>query len=283
MWVVVSVDMEGASGVVSAKQIRENTPQWHEARALLVGDVNAAVEGALAGGADQVVLHDSHGIENINVPPAALHERAQVIYGRPVLLYEQLERGIEGLGEVGCAFLVGYHAGPGVPAILSHLYSWPLLREVRLNGRAASEGAVAAALAGAYGIPTTLVTGDDATCADLRDWCPDIEPGVVKYALSRYAGRCLPLGAARAVIREAAERAVANRRRHRLPEVATPVRLEVQFVAEQVARMVALMPGVERRGPDRVSYTAPDVPAAYRCLNAMFCIATSPVTLPGGG
>src|SRR5262245_51105234 len=105
MRVVVSVDMEGASGVVSSKQFRENTPQWHEARRLLVGDVNAAIEGAVAAGAEQFVLHDSHGLDFINLPMEALHERAQVVYGQPVLLYEQLEADLEQTGGYACAFL----------------------------------------------------------------------------------------------------------------------------------------------------------------------------------
>jgi D-amino peptidase len=282
MRVVMSVDMEGASGVVSVKQIRENTPQWDEARHLLAGDVNAAVEGAVAAGVSGVVLHDSHGLDNINLPLASLHERAEVIYGQPVLLYEQLEAQAEAGERFACAFLLGYHARPGRPALLSHLYNWPRIREVRLNGRPVGEGEVAAALAGAYGIPTVLVSGDDATCADLQEWCPDIETAVVKYSLSRYAGRCLPLGEARDRIRAAAERAVVRCREHRLPDVATPVELDVQFGSEQVARMVALMPAVERHGPDWVRYQAPDMPAAYRCLNAMFCMAFSRATPPPG-
>jgi D-amino peptidase len=228
-----------------------------------------------------VVLHDSHGTEFINLAIDALHPRAQVIYGRPVLLYEQFELSVQTHREPPvCAFLIAYHAKSGVPAVLSHIYKWPLLRDVRLNGHPVGEGEVAAALAGSYGIPTTLVTGDDQTCQELREFCPDIETAVVKYSLSRYAGRCLPLEEAQGRIRTAAERAVVNAARHRLPEVSSPVHLEVRFLMEQVARAVGLMPGVQRHGLDWVSYDAPDMPAAYRCLNAMYCLASSGTALP---
>jgi D-amino peptidase len=267
--------MEGASGIVSRKQCTENSPQWHEARHLLAGDVNAAIEGALAAGATEFVLHDSHGLDFVNLPMAELHPSAQVVYGQPVLLYEQLEREAAEGGGYACAFLVGYHAGPGKAAILSHLYSWPRIQEVRLNGRYTGEGGVAAALAGAYGIPTTLVTGDDATGEEMREWCPDIETAVVKYSLSRYAGRCLSLEEARSRIRDAAQRAVERRQEHRLPDLSGPVTLEVRLASEQLARLVSLMPQVERQGLDRVRYEAPDAPAAYRCLCAALAMVKS--------
>ncbi|MDQ3701354.1 MAG: M55 family metallopeptidase [Chloroflexota bacterium] len=278
MRVVISVDMEGASGIVSRKQCTENSPQWHEARHLLAGDVNAAIEGAMSAGATEFVLHDSHGLDFVNLPMAELHPNAQVVYGQPVLLYEQLEDGAALDGGYACAFLVGYHAGPGKAAILSHLFTWPKIQEVRLNGRYTGEGGVAAALAGAHGIPTTLVTGDDATGDEMQEWCPDIETAVVKYSLSRYAGRCLPLGEARSRIREAAQRAVARRREHRLPDFGAPgapVTLEVRLASEQLARLVSLMPHVERQGADWIRYHAPDVLAAYRCLCAVLVMVKS--------
>ena len=106
------------------------------------------------------------------------------------------------------AFLIGMHARAGLPGVISHILDWPLLQEW-LNGEPVGESQVTVALASYYNIPTVLITGDDLVCQEIKDWTGgQIETAVVKKALTRYAARCLPLGEARARIREAARQAV---------------------------------------------------------------------------
>jgi D-aminopeptidase len=99
---------------------------------------------------------------------------------------------------------------------------------------------------------------------------------VVKYSLSRYAARCLPLTAARERIRQAAFRAVKRAQASEHHGYEPPISLAVQFDERQVASYVAWMPASEYDGDRTVSYTDDDFLRVYKALLAMFWIAQSP-------
>ena len=277
MRIVISADIEGASGVVSYRELGHPggepvATDYQTARQWLTDDINAAVEGAMEAGATSFVVHDSHGLDQGNILLDGLHPAVEVVRGRPVIFYEEadLARGYDG------AFMIAMHSRAGQAAILSHILSWPLLWEVRLNGEPAGEAQFTMALAGAYGIPTVLITGDDQVCLDIQRWSGgQIEAAVVKYSLSRYAARCLPLIEARERIRIAAQRAVGRLQQAKPFTLTGPVTLEVAFNDREVARCVAWMPKVGYDGERTVRFVGDDFLRAYRALLAMFWIATS--------
>ncbi len=268
MRILIAAGLEGASGVVSLDGAGGNAARW------LTGDVNAAVEGAMEAGADSFVLHDGHGLGQEAVLLDELHPAVEVVRGWPVVLFEEtdLARGYDG------AFMLGMPARPGQPAVLSGCLAGPLLREVRLNGQPAGEPELAAALAGAYGIPTALISGDDRVCLDVQRWSGGkIEAAVVKYALSRHSARCLPLIEARERIRTAARLAVERLGQGAAFVPTLPGTLEIEFVARDTARRVAWMPQVGYDGERTVRYQARDYRQLHRALLAMLAIATSPL------
>jgi D-amino peptidase len=268
--IAISVDMEGISGTVSFKQIVAGGLEFERAQRLATDDVNAAIAGAREVGATGFVVYDTHWLDEINLVIDELDGDAEYVGGQPLLLWEELGAGYD------AAFLIGYHARSGQPAIMSHVYS-DLICDVRLNGKPAGEGVFAAALAGYYNIPTVLVSGDDYVCADMRDWCPVIETAQTKVSITRYATRCLPLKEARANIKEAARQAVAGLAGHKPLEVQPPVTLEVRWRNNQTARSIALMPGVEQIGLETTSFTHDDFAEVDRALKAMLHIAESPL------
>ncbi len=277
MRIVISADIEGASGIVSARECgceggEPASADYERAKRCLTGDINAAAEGAMEAGATSFVVHDSHGLDQRNILLEELHPAVEVVRGRPVIFYEEtdLARGYD------AAFMIAMHARAGEPAVISHILDWPLLREVRLNGKPAGEAEFTMALASAYGIPTVLVTGDDRVCLDVqRSSGGQVEAAVVKYSLSRYAARCLPLIEARERIRESAKRAVQRIAKASLPNLPLPTALEVEFQDREVARYVAWMPQVSYDGDRTVRYSDSDFRRVYRALCAMFWIATS--------
>ncbi len=278
MRILISADIEGASGVVSETETgcegrgATQTSDYVLAQRALTGDINAAVEGAMEAGATSFVLHDSHGLDLRNVLLEELHPLVEVVRGRPVIFYEEadLARGYDG------AFMIGMHAPAGEAAILSHILDWPRLREVRLNGQPVGESEFTVALAGAYGIPTVLITGDDRVCTDIQRWSNGhIEAAVVKYSLSRYAARCLSLVESRERIRVAATRAVERLHAVQPMTFASPVTLEVELNDREIARAISWMPGVGYDGDRTVRYSDSDFLHVYRCLLAMFWVATS--------
>ena len=281
MRVLISVDMEGASGIATTRETGyprrpagdpQATPDYLAGRRWLTGDVNAAVEGAIDAGATSFVLHDSHGGNYRNVELDDLHPSVETIRGMPITFYEY-----EDLDDsYDAAFLIAMHARAGQPGVLSHVLDWPLLREVRLNGRPVGESEITAALAGHFGIPTVLITGDDVVCAEMKAWTGgQIETAVVKKALSRYAARCLPLDRARERIREAAHRALKRAGEIEPSHLEPPITLEVDFSDRQVAWYVSWMPAVEYDGDSTVAFVGEDFLGVYKTLLAMFWVATS--------
>lgn len=269
MKVVVSVDIEGASGVVSLKETGEGAFDYEQARSHLTHDCNAVIKGALVAVATEIVLHDTHGYDFRNVLLDELHPAAEVIRGLPVFLFERLRSGYD------ACFLVAAHAGPyRTQALLSHLYT-EQFQEVRFDGRPVGEGEVTAALAGSLSVPTTLVTGDDVVCADMKAVVPDIETAVVKTSLSRYAGHCLSLERTHSILKEAATRALHDlgRREPFVYEGATKV--EVLCDTGYHAQVYADMGVAEWDRKRLVSYTASDIWDAYRFLTLGLYLFTS--------
>jgi len=163
MNVLISVDMEGISGVVASDHTSSSHKEYERFRKLMTADTNAAIEGALSGGATQVVINDSHeGMANILIEE--LNPAASLISGSPKPFGM-----MQGMGpEIDVVFFVGYHAAAGTgAAVLEH--SWTgIVVEVCLNGLVVGETGLNAALAGAYGRPIVLVTGDRAATEEAR-------------------------------------------------------------------------------------------------------------------
>jgi D-amino peptidase len=260
MKVVISVDIEGASGLVSTKETGEGAFDYQLARRHLTHDCNAVVEGALAAGATQIVLHDTHGYDFRNILLDELHPAAEVVRGLPVFFFEQLQPGYD------ACFLVAAHAGPHrTQALLSHLYT-SQFQEVRFDGTPVGEGEVTAAMAGSLSIPTTLVTGDDVVCADMKAVIPDIETAVVKTSLSRYAGHCLSLERTCAILKEAAYQALQDVDRRQPFVYGGDIEVEVLCDTGHHARLYADMGRAEWDGHKLVYCTASDIWEAYRFL-----------------
>ncbi|MCD5413203.1 MAG: M55 family metallopeptidase [Dehalococcoidia bacterium] len=266
MNVLISVDMEGISGVVSGNHTSSSHKEYERFRKLMTAETNAAIEGALSGGATQVVINDSHGgmsnilIEELN--PAAL-----LISGSPKPFGM-----MQGMGpEIGVVFFVGYHAASGTgAAVLEH--SWTgIVVEAYLNGRSVGEVGLNAALAGAYGTPVTLVTGDRAATEEARALLGNIETVTVKDGVMRTAACCLHPDVAQEQIREAAARAL---RLEASPFVLSkPVTLRVVFQRASHADMAGLIPDSRRVDGRTIEWVGEEMPAVYKVFRAMMVLS----------
>ncbi len=155
MKVYISCDMEGISGVVSGEQTHMGNKEYERACKLMTEEANAAIEGALVGGATEVVVNDVQGegrnilIEGLNPRPDSYR-----VAPRPW----GMTQGID--GTFGTAFFIGYHAQAGTrDSVIAHTVSGRIY-QVRLNGEPIGETGLNAALAGYFGVPVVLVTGD---------------------------------------------------------------------------------------------------------------------------
>lgn len=267
MKLLISADMEGISGVVSVHHISSGHQEYERFRRLMTVEVNAAIEGALAGGADEIVVNDSHG-SMTNILIEELHPAAELISGSPKPLGM-----MQGIGaEVDAVFFVGYHASSGTgAAILEHTWASSSVFDVHLNGQAVGETGLNAALAGGYGVPVVLVTGDQAVVEEARALLGEIETVQVKHSITRVAARCLHPQVAQTRIREAAERAL---RPIGSPFVLpSPITLRVTFQRALHADLAVMVPGSQRIDGRTVQWTGDDMPAVYGVFQAMTGLA----------
>jgi D-amino peptidase len=273
MKVFISVDMEGCSGVVSRQQTMGTGDFYQEAREWLAWDTNAAIEGCLKAGATEVVVCEAHN--GLDIPWEALHPKAKLvrfdIYTSSLLQY-----GLEGLDETfDILFFVGHHAAYGdTKGIISHTLTRPF-RDVQINGQLAGDIEIWTALAGHYGVPVGLVTGDDVLCQQAQAWLPQIETAVVKYALDTYSARCLSKEIARERIFEAALRAAERVLEMQPFCFEPPVKVEIDLIMPNTAGRVALIPGMEREGGTTVRYMSDSYWEAYKTLLAAVWLAMS--------
>jgi D-amino peptidase len=264
--VYISVDMEGIAGVSHPWPTRRDDAGYPAGVELIVGEANAAIEGALAGGADDVLVNDSHG-GMFNLRPADLNPAARVLQGQKAW---SMVAGAGPAAGFGVALFVGYHARAGHPtATIAHTYTGRLTLS-RLNGKPVGESGMNAAMLGAWGIPVGLVAGDDALADEIQAWLPWAERAVVKQGFGTSAAASVHPTLARDLVRSAAERAVRRAAAGDLEPliVAAPVTVEVDYHRPIEADFAAIVPGAERVGDRGVRYVAPDVESAYRAFLA---------------
>jgi D-amino peptidase len=263
MKVFLSSDMEGTAGVVDWEQCVGDGPQAAAGRRLLLAEVNAAIEGAVAGGATEVVVNDSHATMR-NLPADELAAGASYISGSHKPLYM-----MQGLDDSFDAVLfVSYHGSVGAPAGLSHTYNPRAVTEARLDGRVTGEAGINALVAAHYGVPVVLVTGDRCACEETAALIPGVHGVVVKEHVSRLAAHSLHPHRACELIRETAATAVAGAARAAPPPL-DPGVLEVSVRTTDIAEAATWVRGVERSGDRELRFRGPDRLATYRS----FCAA----------
>jgi len=275
MRVYISVDMEGIAGVSHHRPTNRSDSEYPAAADLMVGEANAAIAGAVAAGATDVLVNDSHG-GMYNLRPEALDPAARVLQGQKSWSMVAGASAPDGTGLFDVALFVGYHARAGHPTgTIAHTYTGGPV-ETRLNGRPTGEYGFNALVLGAWGIPVGLVAGDDALAAEVEGWLPWAERVVVKEGFGTNAAASLHPKKARDLIREGAARAVERARAGQLQilEVERPVVIEVDYRRALEADFAAIVPNAERLGDRTVRHPGPDPVTAYRGFLAGVRLAT---------
>jgi D-amino peptidase len=265
MKVFVSFDMEGIAGIVDWRQCIGDGPAYQLGQHLTLGEVNAAIDGAVEAGADEVVVNDAHWTMH-NLPPHELHGRAAYVAGRHKPLY--MMQGMDSSFDA-CLF-VGYHGSiSGEGAVLSHTYNPAAISHAELNGTRVGESGINALVARAAGVPVALVSGDRQTAEEAKAFLPGAELVVVKESFTRFAAQSLHPERARQLLREGARRALRRAGSLAPPAVDLPARLEVWLQTADMAEMATWVRGVERSGLRSVMIEGDDPLALYRSFVAV--------------
>jgi D-amino peptidase len=269
MNIFISADVEGVAGIADWNQILPGNEDYAAGRALMAGEVNAAIEGAYDAGASRVVVNDSHALMT-NLLPEAIDQRARLVTGRYKPLYM-----LQGLDDsFDAAFLIGYHGAIGEPeAILSHSYNPTAIWEAKVDGRVVGEIGINLLVCEYFGVPVRLVTGDQATALEARDLIQDVEIVETKRSFSRFSAEHLSPTASRAAIKAGATAAL-----QALQKV-EPVRrrstVELTFLVADMASMAQWVKGVERTGPRTVTFSAADGMEAYMTFYTVLTLTRS--------
>lgn len=275
MRVLISADAEGVTGITNTNELLFGRPHYEFMRTMMTDDVNAAIEGAFAGGATEVVVNDAHWTMT-NIQIERLDPRADLIKG----FHKHLCM-VEGVQGADAVFFLGYHArtgdsdGVGNETILGRE-----IVEIRMNGKPVGESEINAAVCAEFGAPVIFASGDDLYEKELRETLPNVEYGLTKYAIDRWAARCFPPARSHANIREAAQRAVERfaaegSSRYALHKLEGEVELSVTFSSTAEALMAALVPGTVRETPRTVTYRAANAVDAWKGFFALLLLGWS--------
>jgi D-amino peptidase len=267
MRIYISVDMEGLAGIAHPHQVAfglagVDRVDYDRSRALMAGETNAAIDGAIEGGATEVVVNDSHW-QMRNLRAEDLHAAARLIIGdKPLSMTQGIEAGFD------AAAFIGYHAGAGHPTgVIAHTYSSVTVLEIRANGVAHNEAGLNAIRLGHIGVPVMLVAGDDALAGEVEALLPWSERVIVKRGLGTNLADSLSPAAARDEIRAGMRRALARISEMQAYRPNQPIVGEIDFRLPVMADYACVLPGTERVGPRSVGFRAQDGDGFYRtCL-----------------
>lgn len=269
--------MEGVAGIVDwAQCLPDGGAAYAIGCRLMLDEVNAAIDGALAGGADEVVVNDSHGTM-ANLDPAALHGRSRYISGRhkPGYMMQALD------GDFDLIFYVGYHGSiSGPPSVLSHTYNPEVISGVQLNGDYVGESGINALVASACSVPIGLVTGDSVTADEMKGFAPNCVAVVTKESITRFAASSLHPADSCRLIEEGASEAVRKVSSGAVspPSIEYPASLEVELQTADMAEVASWVKGVERLTTRSVSISGSDGAAIYSSF-----VALTYITRQAGG
>ena len=259
----ISVDMEGVAGVVTSEQLGPTGFEYARFREFMTREALAAVNAAKAAGATEVIVADSHG-NGQNLLIEQFPADVRVIRSWPRRL--GMVAGVD--DQVDAAMFIGYHAGTNNPSgVRAHTFSSANLTRVALNGTNVTEGAWNAAVAGHFGVPVIMMSGDDAAIEEVRKAVGGIEAAETKRTLGFHSALTLTPQASAALIGERVTAAMRRRSEFSPLKVQTPIVVDVSFKNYMAAEVLAYLPIFERVDSHSIRFRAKDMVEASAIMS----------------
>jgi D-amino peptidase len=260
--VFISADMEGVAGAVTDQQLGPTGFEYQRFREFMTAEVLAAIDGARAAGATEIVVADAHGnMQNLLIERLPADVRLVRGPGRPLGMMHGIDSTFH------AAVFIGYHsATTNLEGVRAHTFASARYTAVTMNGVPMAESTFNAALAAHFGVPVVAISGDQAAVQELLDIVPRAAGAVVKQSIGFHAAETLTPEAAQAVIRDAVRTGIERRREIQPYRLAGPYRLELGFKNYRAAEILAYLPIVERTTSHSIRFTAPTVPDIARFL-----------------
>lgn len=260
--IYISADMEGLAGSVTGEQLGPGGFEYQRFREFMTAEVNAAIDAARAAGAREILVSDSHG-NGQSLLIEKLPEDVMVVrsWPRPLGMMDGIDETFDG------AIFLGYHSSTSnTRGVRAHTMSSANVTELRLNGIAMSEGGLNAAIAGMYGVPVILVTGDDVAVAETQVIIGNVEGAVVKWARGFHSAQTLTPQAAQEVIRTRVASAISRIDEFEPYVLEPPIEVELSLKHYQPVELLGYLPNVERISSHTVRFVAEDMAQVSRFL-----------------
>jgi D-amino peptidase len=261
--IYISADMEGVVGVVSGEQLGPQGFEYQRFRDLMTQEVNAAIAGALAAGATEIVVSDSHGNgQNLlieKLPKDILLIRS---WPRPLGMMQGIDATFAG------AVFIGYHSGTTNPeGVRAHTLSSARIADVKLNGISMSEAGINAAIAGHFNVPIIMVSGDDVVVKETTALLGNVEGAVVKWASGFHSAKTIMPEASYQLIHQRVRRAVERIKEFKTYKLTTPIKLEVRFKNYRPSEVLSYLSIVERADAHSIRFTGKDMVEVSKFLS----------------
>jgi D-amino peptidase len=240
MKIFILGDLEGAAGVVDFNQQTYSDGKYYEqSKRLATLEVNALAQGIFDGGAKEVWFLDGHGPGGIDYEP--IHPEVQILIGRPLPAPWGLDESFDAL------FLYGHHAMENTErGVLCHSWSSRSIANCWLNGELIGEIGFNIALAGAFGVPTAFISGDEAAIAEARRYVPNIASVMTKKGVSRTSAVSLTPTKARELLRLGGREAIWRIGKIKPFTIDPPYEFVAEMRDEKAVEAKAKREGVER-------------------------------------
>ncbi len=260
--VFISVDMEGIGGVVTSDQLGPAGFEYARFREFMTAEALAAIAGAREGGATEFVVADAHGnMQNLLIDkfPAGV----TIIRGSPRPL--MMMQGID--SSFSAAMFIGYHsATTNAQGVRAHTISSATFSAVKLNGAPMAESGINATIAGHFGVPVVMVSGDDQAVGEVQKLTGNVEGAVVKQSISFHAAAVMTPESSQALIRAKAKAAMLRLQDFKPMPASGPFALELSYKSYTPAEMMAYMPGVDRVDAHTIRFRASSIVDISRFL-----------------
>lgn len=255
MNIYISADMEGVVGVVTADQLSPGGFEYERFRGFMTDEVNTAIDAAFAAGATEIVVSDSHGNgENLLIEKLPKNITLVRSWPRPLMMMQGIDETFAG------AIFIGYHSGTTNPTgVRAHTMSSAILADVKLNGISMPEAGVNAAIAGHFGVPIIMISGDDAAVKEAGELLGDIEGAVIKWNYGFHSARTMMPAAANDLIREKVTKAIGRIKDFKPYKVATPIKLDIRFKNYRPAEVLSYLSIVERTDAHSIRFIGKDM------------------------
>jgi D-amino peptidase len=272
--IYISADMEGVVGAVTEQQLGPTGFEYQRFREFMTAEVNAAIEAAVAAGATEIVVSDSHGnAQNLLIEKLPKNVMIIRAFPRPLMMMQGIDETFSGV------IFIGYHSSTTNPAgVRAHTISSARLADVKLNGISMPEGGINAAIAGHFNVPVIMVSGDDAAVAEVRSVVGDIEGAIVKWNYGFHSAKTMTPEAAYDVIREKTRRAIGRIREFKPYKLQTPVQLDVRFKSYRPSELLSYLSIVERTDSHSIRFRGKDIIEVSKFLE--FIVTYDPALEP---